>query len=120
MADEVNQASESYLRQRDLEGRLFQDVTSKIDQVLRAVEQLAADSKTQGERLARIEAMQIGYAQAVQDLKDDLKEAEDDLKEACDKIAALENRVTRLETLIVPGASILAALVSAAVGHFLH
>jgi hypothetical protein len=92
--------------------------SSKLDNLDRNVNTVVENDRLFGERLARIEAMQVGNAKDVAELRDDLRSTKTDLKVQVDKNSKLESRVVRLETLIVPGMSLIAALASAFIGHY--
>lgn len=93
-------------------------LSSKLDDMGRDVKTVVENDRLFGERLARIEAMQVGSAKDVVELRDELRSNKADLKVQTEKNSKLENRVVRLETLIVPGMSLVAAGVSAFIGHF--
>ena len=98
---------------------LGQQMTEGFREIGRRLDVVTDDSKHVAERLARIEGMQVGNAQELKDVKEDLKAAKADSRESSEKVNKLENRLVRLETLIVPAASLLAAAASALAGHFI-
>ena len=101
-------------------GALGQQMTDMRSEISRRLDQIADDGKDVGERLARIEAMQVGNATELKDLKEETKSVQTEVRTANERTNKLENRVVRLETLIVPAASLIAAAASSLVGHFVR
>jgi hypothetical protein len=102
--------------------RLFTELGAKLDQGMSAlgeqVRDLAHSTKDVSERLARFEGKLDGAAVEVADVKEGLKELRGDHKVTAAHGVKLENRVVRLETMIVPAAALLSAVVSAFLGRY--
>lgn len=107
-------------RYRDMQARVFEEIGKKLDDIAGQTTAIARDSKENGERLARIEGLQVGNDREIVGLKGELKDARDEIKDSREKNTALESRIIRLETMIVPGMSLVAAVASAVVGHLIH
>jgi hypothetical protein len=90
---------------------------NRLDQTDRHIQQL-------GERLGRMEGVEEGRVREMDNMRSDVDQLRSDFEShktaTLDADNDLGNRITRLETLIVPGASIAAAVISAVVAHLIH
>ena len=97
---------------------LGQQLTDMNRDLGRRLDAIADDNKEFGQRLSRIEGMQVGNAAEIKDVKEDLKGAKSDAKTANEKVSKLENRIVRLETMIVPAVALVSTAASSILGHF--
>lgn len=96
---------------------LGQRIDSRLDKTDGVIQEL-------GVRLGRMEGVEEGRVREMKQMRDDIDQLRSDHEDAktvsLGADSELGNRITRLETLIVPGASIAAAVISAVVAHLIH